>query len=104
MTSQIAIFDLPAKGIAVTADNRGVVYINGIEIGAPITTNNITFVWVPKSFGAPPMTRLAINADALAMIAAHSAAYRAVTADIARKARAHDALYNEGGEGYNPYR
>ena len=104
MTSQIALFTIADKGITVSADNTGVVYLNGIKTTAPITAGGITFVWVPASFGAPPMTRLSLNGEALTKIAAHSATHRAMCIEAGRKARAHDTLYNEGGEGYNPYR
>ncbi len=100
----IVIRTIEAKGITVSADETGVVYVNTRSAGYPVNAGGVTFVWAGVSDGLPPHSKIGLTTENISAINAHSAAHRAKMAELARKARAHDLTHNEGGEGYNPYR
>lgn len=107
MSNQVTIREIAERGITITADETGLVYVNGHAASQPITAQGQTFVWAPKAVGAPASTRIGLPADALAKLNAHAAAFRAASAaahaDYQNRARRWNNAHNEGGEGYTPY-
>lgn len=100
--SRIVVREIAERGITVTADATGTVYVNDIATTTPITAQGLTFVWAPDSV-IPGGVKISLPAAALALIDKHSAEFRAAVAAQTARARKYNALFNEGGEGFNPY-
>lgn len=106
MSKQITIreFDLDGRKITVSADETGVVYVDGMRTSRPVGDSKCMFVWAPLHLPLPPDAKIALQPAHIDAIEAHSAPHRAKVRELARKEREYDNLFNEGGEGFNPYR
>lgn len=106
-SNQITVRQVPERNIVVTADETGLVYVNGHATSQPIVRDGLTFVWAPSAIGAPKGTRISLPVEAVAMIDAHAAAFRERSmqawAKRQKQVRDYGNLQNEGGEGYNPH-
>lgn len=100
----VRTIEFKGKKIEVTADETGVVWIGDRQTSRPITAQGLTFVWGSERDGLPKGVKVALDAQAVAKIDDHSSAHRAEVAALAKKARDYDNTFNEGGEGFNPYR
>ena len=105
MTNQITIREINANGtqIVVTADETGSIYVNGRDAGRPVKHDGVTFVWGSVNDGLPMGTKIGLTSDHIFKIDQHSHDYRAKMAARNAEIRKHDAIFNEGGYGYNPH-
>tara|TARA_R110002049_G_scaffold150985_3_gene314431 strand:- start:367 stop:681 length:315 start_codon:yes stop_codon:yes gene_type:complete len=102
--SKITLRTIEAKNLTISADKTGCVWVNGRNAGQPVKHDGLVFVWGSKDDGLPVGSKIALTAEHMSMIAAHSAAYIAERKEQARKEREYDLSHNEGGAGFNPFR
>lgn len=100
---EIAIREIPERGIIITANEIGIVLVNGIETSRPITAGGVTFVWAPKAIGLPVHAKIGLSRNDVAKIEDFAAAHHADQAAKIEKARHWNNANNEGGSGYSPY-
>lgn len=100
---EIAIREIPERGIIITANKIGIVLVNGIETSRPIAAGGSTFVWAPKAIGLPAHAKIGLSSNDVAKIEDFAAAHHAEQAAKMAKSRRWNNANNEGDSGYNPY-
>lgn len=105
MANQITIREINYNGtqITVTADETGMLYVNGRCASTPIKMDGSAFVWGSVKDGLPANSKITLNSAQIFAIDQHAYDFRAAANARNSEIRRHDAIYNDGGYGYNPY-
>ncbi len=104
----LRVIDAPKGRITIETDAMGGIYINGTRKNAIVykaAGPYPAFVWGIAEIEhiTGPRAQLGLTQAMLDALKAHTAEYDSEVAEVNRKIREHDNLFNEGGEGFNPH-
>lgn len=104
LRSELRTIEYNGTKIFISCDNTGSIFVNDRRASRPIITDGLNFVWGSEKDGLPPNTKIALSDEIVMQVEALAKDYNQMLKDIRKKEIDYDNLYNDGGEGYNPYR